>query len=111
MARCSLLSVLRSKNDWPHSLMGLGNLDVSASAAGERSDGDTDVPTNGVRSGMVRPELHAGEVIVEKSPASIAVVGTNWKKLGGPPLTRVPRSRRKKKILPGTTGPPSVPPN
>ena len=52
--------------------------------------GEIDVPVNGARKAMVRPELHAGEVIVEKSPASIAAVGTNWKKLVGVTLTLVP---------------------
>ena len=46
------------------------------------------MPTNGARSAIVRPALQAGEVIVEKSPASIAAVGTNWKKLVGVTLTR-----------------------
>src|SRR4029453_6772693 len=97
MARCSLLSVLRSKNDWPHSLMGFGNLDVSASAAGEKTDGDTDVPTNGVRSGMVRPELHAGEVIV--------CVGYNVNEAGGRHFASVSLKPPKKKHLARHDGP------
>ena len=90
MAMCSLLCVCRSKNDWPQSLLGFGSFDTSASAAGENCVGETDVPVNGARSGIVRPELQAGEVIVEKSPASIAAVGTNWKKLVGVTFTLVP---------------------
>ena len=87
---CSLLSVRRSKNDWPQSLIGFGSFEASASAAGENWLGETLVPANGARSAMVRPELHAGDVMVEKSPASIAAVGTNWKKLVGATLMRVP---------------------
>ena len=49
------------------------------SAAGENSAGETVLLTNGARSAIVRPPLHAGEAIAVKSPASIAAVGTNWK--------------------------------
>ena len=78
-----MLSVLRSKNVWPQSLIGCGSLEASASAAGENWAGDAVVPVKGARSAMVRPELHAGDVMAEKSPRSIAGVGTNWKKLVG----------------------------
>jgi hypothetical protein len=87
---CSLFSVRRSKNDWPQSLIGFGSFETSASAAGENWPGETLVPVNGARSAIVRPELHAGDVIVEKSPASIAAVGTNWKKLVGLTFFLVP---------------------
>src|SRR5467141_1434856 len=108
---CSLLCVLRSKKDWPQSLIDFGSFAARLSAAGENCVGETVVPTNGARSGIVRPALHAGDVMVEKSPASIAGVGTNWKKLVGVTFTRVPWYPPKKNSLPRTTGPPSVPPN
>ena len=71
-------------------MIGCGSFEVSASAAGEKADGDTAVPVNGARSAIVRPALHAGDVIAEKSPASIAFVGTNPKPLVGVTFTRVP---------------------
>ena len=60
-------------------------------AAGEKSAGEMRLlASNGARSAMLRPALHAGDVMVEKSPPSICAVGTNWKNVAGVTFTRVP---------------------
>ena len=87
MAMCSLLSVFRSKKLWPQSLTGFGSFAARFSAAGENWVGETALFTNGARRAIVRPPWHAGDVKAAKFPASIAGVGTNWKKLVGVTLT------------------------
>ena len=53
------------------------------SAVGSNCDGLTWLFTNGARSAICRPLLHAGEASAVKSPLSIAAVGTNaWSVLG-----------------------------
>src|SRR5258707_3100932 len=59
---CSELCVRRSKKLCPQSLAGLRSFAVRFSAAGENCVGETVVPTNGARSGIVRPALQAGDV-------------------------------------------------
>jgi hypothetical protein len=60
-------------------------------AAGEKSAGEMRLfASNGARSGMLRPPLHAGDVIAVKSPASICAVGTKAKNVLGWTSTRVP---------------------
>ena len=47
-----------------------------AAGKGEKSAGDTWLLTNGAPSAIVRPALHAGDEMAEKSPRSVAAVGT-----------------------------------
>jgi hypothetical protein len=59
----------------PQGLSVFGRRPVRFSAAGLKSAGSTRLFTNGARSVICRPLLHAGEANAVKSPVSIAAVG------------------------------------
>src|ERR1041385_5132147 len=78
MARFSKLCCLRVKSTRPHGSFVFGSRAAMFTAAGEKSAGAIRLlASNGARSATVRPPLHAGDVIAEKSPASIWPVGSN----------------------------------
>ena len=65
-ARCS--SSVDRRRSARSRCSGFGRRAVRLSAAGENSAGDTLLSTNGARSAIVRPALHAGDVIVGEIP-------------------------------------------
>ena len=85
--------------------MVVGSRSARFSAAGLKSAGSIRLLTNGARSVICRPPLHAGEANAVKSPASIAAVGT-YAMLLGRHLTqdRCPGSRRRRTACRGRSG-------
>ena len=90
MKMCSAVCCFRSKKTFPHGSVGVGSRAVRFPATVENAVGEIRLFSNGARSAIARPALHAGEAMTEKSPASIAGVGTNANVLVGVTSTRVP---------------------
>ena len=108
---CSVLSFGMPNCTRPQGSVVLGRYFENASATGFRADAGTRLSTNGARSAICRPPLHAGEAKVVKSPASICAVGTQRMTVGGLLFSMRPWKPPKKNALFFTSGPPRAPPN